>query len=135
MRTWEDIKMPKISLGKRVLVVLAFFLLAAGVYAWFFGEQTFWALSARNIGRKVPLVKQVPVEIGDLSVASAATKSSHFGYDFQLPWDDLDEQDSKLHPKLVVLSFHSGLRIMIKDIAPKSLVNSLLSDSKINRNE
>ena len=124
--------MTQLSRGKRILLGLVAAFLVCGIYLWFFGEQTYWTLSARYIGHKVPLVKIVPVDLRDSSIAnSTGAELSYFGFDFQLPWNDFDEQKSKKYPKLEIVAFRSGLQMMIKDIAPKSLINSLLEDGKV----
>ncbi len=120
------------SRKKRILLAVAAAFLFCGVYLWFFGEQTYWTLSARYIGHKFPLVKRVPVDLRDSSIAnSIGAELSYFGFDFQLPWNDFDEQKSKENPNLAIVVFRSGLRMMIKNIAPKSLINSLLEDGKV----
>ncbi|MFL6301617.1 MAG: hypothetical protein ACJ71N_13515 [Terriglobales bacterium] len=81
-------------------------------------------------------MKRIPVDLADVSLAdSTNAKSSYFGYDFQLPWSDVDEQNSKANAKVAILPFRSGLYVVIKDIAPKSLINSLLADGKLDPSE
>jgi len=59
----------------------------------------------------------------DTSVSQAPeTKLSYFGYEFEIPWNDLDESQTQLYPKdkpekyAVVLTFRSGLRLRIHAI-------------------
>ena len=50
--------------------------------------------------RKVPPVARVvPTDLKDTSVSEApGTKLSYFGYEFEVPWSDLDESQTKLYP-------------------------------------
>ena len=66
-------------------------------YAWFFGVQTAIALEERYFGSKYPAVWQVPVELTDTSMSdSPGKKLSYLGCAFEVPWDDLDEQKTRL---------------------------------------
>jgi intracellular septation protein A len=79
----------------RVLVGLGIAVITCGFYLWFFGVQTFIALEARYIAWKMPIVNKVPVELPDLSVSQASGKKlSCFGYEFEVPWDDIDQAKS-----------------------------------------
>jgi len=70
----------------RVLVGLGIAVLACGIYLWFFGVQTFMALEARYIARKMPVVKKVPVELPDLSASQASGKKlSYLGMSLKFP--------------------------------------------------
>ncbi len=74
--------------------------------------------------RKVPPVARVvPTDLKDTSVSQApGTKLSYFGYQFEVPWSDLDETQTKLYPAdkpektVVVLTFRSGLRLRVSAI-------------------
>ena len=74
--------------------------------------------------RKVPPVARVvPTDLKDTSVSQApGTKLSSFGYQFEVPWSDLDETQTKLYPAdkpvktAVPLTFRSGLRLRANTI-------------------
>jgi hypothetical protein len=74
--------------------------------------------------RKVPPVARVvPTDLKDTSVSQApGTKLSYFGYQFEVPWSDLDETQTKLYPAdkpvktAVLLTFRSGLRLRVNTI-------------------
>ena len=74
--------------------------------------------------RKVPPVARVvPTDLKDTSVSQApGTKLSYFGYEFEVPWSDLDQTQTKLYPAdkpektIVVLTFRSGLRLKVSAI-------------------
>jgi len=103
-----------------------------GAYLWFFGVQTFCALEARNIARKTPAVRQTPVELRDLSVSPApGTKLSGPGYEFEVPWDDLDEARNKfVEGAGPVFNFRSGLILFVRGGPPLEMVNALLTDTE-----
>lgn len=76
--------------------------------------------------KKAPLVARiVPTDLKDKSVSEVpGTKQAYFGYDFEVPWSDLDETQTKLYPKdkpekfRVDLHFHSGLRLVVSAAPP-----------------
>ena len=71
--------------------------------------------------KKVPAIARVvPTELKDHTVSQApGTRLSYLGYDFEVPWSDLDESKTELYPKdkpdktTVVLTFRSGLRLQV----------------------
>lgn len=70
---------------------------ACTVCLWFFGVQTFSMVEARSLARKQPLVMVVPTELSDLSISQApGRKLSYFGYEFDIPWGDLDEKKTRV---------------------------------------
>ncbi len=64
--------------------------------------------------RKAPAVARiVPTELKDQTVSQApGSRLSYFGYEFEVPWNDIDETQTKFYPKdkptRVVLVFRSG---------------------------
>jgi len=84
------------SKSKRRLLWVSAFVGLCVVYLWFFGMQTFFALYARQIGRKTPIVRSVPVELYDLSVSEVRGERISFkGVEFEVPWNDVDEQKTR----------------------------------------
>src|SRR5208282_379347 len=83
--------------------------------------------------KKAPaLASVIPTDLKDKSVSQAAgTKLSYFGYEFEVPWSDLDESQIKLYPKdkpgktKADLRFHSGLRLVFSVHSPREWVNEL----------
>ncbi len=62
----------------------------------------------------------VPRDLSDRSVATApGTKLSYFGYEFEVPWSDLDESKTKSYRDMTLLVFHSGLRLLVGASPPK----------------
>lgn len=77
------------------------------------------------------VARVVPVELKDKSVSDAPGKKlSYFGYEFEVPWSDLDEVQTKLSPKDkpeqngVDLRFHSGLRLSVTVTPPRQWANA-----------
>lgn len=87
------------------------------------------------VARQAPAVASVvPTELPDRSVSEApATRLSYFGYEFEVPWDDLDESKTQLYPKdkpgktRVVLVFRSGLRLMMSAIPPREMADAFIN--------
>jgi hypothetical protein len=94
------------------------------------------ALSFYAAKKVPPVARIVPTELKDKSVSVApGTKLSYVGYEFEVPWSDLDETQTKLYPKdkpektRVVLAFRSGLRLMVTAIPAHEWTNT--SDREI----
>ena len=78
------------------------------------------ALSFYAAKKAPPVAKIVPSDLTDTSVSQApGTRLSYFGYEFEVPWSDLDDSKTKLYPKdkpqknMAELTFHSGLRMLV----------------------
>src|SRR5258708_18170338 len=98
----------------RILIGLGVTVLVSGLYAWFFGFQTMMILGTRKIARKNPIVRQIPIALTDTSASQdPGTKLSYFGYDFEVPWDDLDQSKTKVYPTRWFLGFRSRTSWMI----------------------
>ncbi len=77
--------------------------------------------------KKAPAIARVvPSELKDKSVSQApGTKLSYVGYEFEVPWTDLDETQTKLYPNdkpektKVDLHFRSGLRLLVTACPPR----------------
>lgn len=76
--------------------------------------------------KALPVARIVPTDLKDHSVSQAlGTKLSYLGYEFEVPWSDLDETKTVLYPKdkpektRVVLAFRSGLRLMVMAVPPR----------------
>jgi hypothetical protein len=123
------------SKRNRILIFLGIAIVVCGTYLWFFGFQTFLALEARNIARNTPVVKKIPVELPDLSISrTPGKKLSYFGYEFEVPWDDID--DAKSHivgGNKAIIAFRSGNALSVWSGSPHEFVNTTLSSGKINR--
>jgi hypothetical protein len=96
------------------------------------------ALSFYAARKALPVAKVVPADLKDKSVSEApGTKLSYFSYEFEVPWTDLDESKTALYPKdkpektRAVLTFHSGLRLMVSFAPPREFANQFATDFKM----
>jgi hypothetical protein len=119
------------SKRQRMLLVWANVVIVTGFYVWYFGIATLFVLETRWMGWKSPVVKETPVELKDLSISHApGGKLSYFGYEFEVPWDDLDEGKLKQVGRIQVIRFTSGKEILFSRSAPKEFVKTFLSSLK-----
>jgi len=93
------------------------------------------ALSYYEARKALPITKIVPTELQDRSVSDApSTKLSYLGYEFQVPWSDLDETQTKLYPSdkpqkvRADLHFHSGLRLSVSVGPPRTFETQIAND-------
>jgi hypothetical protein len=120
--TTETIFMSKRS---RVLLWLGAFVLLSFSYLWCFGVQTFFALQTRKIARKAPVARNVPIELSDVSISPAPGKKlSYLGYEFDVPWKDLDDEKSKVIGNAAVIVFRSGNAILLFVVPPQDFIKS-----------
>ena len=114
---------------KRRLLWTSAFVIACVVYLWFFGVQTFFALQARKIGRKIPIVNSIPVELQDLSVSTAkGEKLSFMGVEFEVPWSDVDEEKTRIVRNWALIYFRSGNSIILCVSPPDGFITSMSKD-------
>lgn len=89
--------------------------------------------------RKAPAVAKVlPADLKDASLSPSPTaKLSYLGYDFEVPWTDLDDSKTKLYPQnkpektMALLTFRSGLRLMVLAGQPRSFAHEFVKDMKV----
>jgi hypothetical protein len=96
------------------------------------------ALSFYAVRKAPPVVRVVPANLRDQSISdSPGMKLSYFGYEFEVPWDDLDESHTEFYPKDkpekngVDLRFRSGLRLHVVALPPRELVNGLSQETGV----
>src|SRR5690242_5408287 len=72
------------------------------------------------LAKTAPAVTRVvPTDLKDLSTSQApGRKLSYFGYEFEVPWNDVDESQTKVmenrpNLKMVWVSFRSGLKLFV----------------------
>jgi hypothetical protein len=88
-------------------------------------------LSIKTANNPPTRSRLVPRELSDHSVTIVpGTKLSYFGYEFEIPWNDIDEAKTKSYRDMVVLTFHSGLKVMVGASPPNLWLNGLLGKSK-----
>lgn len=99
-------------------------------YVWFFGVATMFALEAKYVAWKIPVVKETPVELPDQTIArGAGRKLAYFGYEFEVPWE-IDEAKSNQVGEMQLVAFPSGNTLLVSRIAPKEFVNDFLLTGK-----
>jgi hypothetical protein len=123
------------SRWKRVPVVFGVLAVACVIYLWFFGVQTFFVVQAHNAARKVPFLNRTPVELTDLSVSTApGMKLSYFGYEFEIPWTDIDKEKTKVvGGNKALIAFRSGNVLMVWSAEPHEFMNNLLAQMKLDQ--
>lgn len=115
------------SKWKRILIALGTAIIVVGVYVPLFGVQTISALMVRYQFRNLPEVKRIPVPLTDQSVSSVRHKTaSYFGYDVELPWDDVDDQKSRTTGSIQLTAFRSGNVFWFSTFPPKDFVKLIM---------
>jgi hypothetical protein len=115
----------------RVLIGFGIAAVVGGIY-WLFGLQTEMALITRYKFGKVPEVWKIPVALPDLSISDVPHKRvSYFGYELELPWDDVDEQKERIVNTIHVTYFHSGNGFWFSTFPPKEFVNGIMKEDKL----
>jgi hypothetical protein len=118
---------------KRTLIGLGITVLVSGIYLWFFGIQTAVALETRYVALKMPVVRKVPVELSDSSVRrTPGKKLSYFGYEFEVPWDDIDEAKSRaIGQGKAIIAFRSGNAVSVWSGPPREFVKTVSGSGKV----
>jgi hypothetical protein len=119
------------SKSKRLLVWLG---IAAtiGAYVWTFGPQTMLTLITRYEYRRLPAAEKTPVVLPDMSVSSVVHKTAaYFGYEFELPWNDVDEQKSRTVGTIHVTAFHSGNAFWFSTFPARDFVKNVVEKTKL----
>jgi len=120
------------SKWKRTLLALGITAIFVGVYCWLFGFQTMSALLVRYEFRKLPEVTKTPLPLADLSISSVPHKKvTYFGYEFELPWDDVEESKDKTTGQIHVGAFRSGNAFWFSTFPPKSFVNEVMKTGRL----
>jgi hypothetical protein len=86
--------------------------------------------------KALPVTRVVPTELPNRSVSDAPGKKlSYFGYEFEVPWSDLDETQTKFYPVSgpakccsAVLHFRSGLQMRFTAVPPHEWANRLAEE-------
>jgi hypothetical protein len=121
-----------VSKWTRTLLALGITVIFVGAYCWLFGFQTMSAVLVRYEYRKLPEVAKTPIALADLSISSVEHKKvTCFGYEFELPWDDVDEPKDKTTGQIHVAAFRSGNAFWFSTFPPKSFVNEVMKTAKL----
>ena len=100
----------------------------------------FWvapvALSFDAARKASPVARVVPTDLKDPSVSQApGTRLSYVGYEFEIPWTDLDETQTRLfpgdNPYMAALVFRAGLHLIVSASPPRILPNEFARQWKV----
>src|SRR5579862_1861994 len=93
------------------------------------------ALSFYAANRVPATARIVPTDLQDRSVSQASgMRLSYLGYDFEVPWSDLDSARTALYPKdrqdktEVILAFRSGLRVVVTAVPAREFAHTFAPD-------
>ena len=101
-----------------------------GAFIWFFWFQTVMLIEMHYSYRHIPIAHMTPVELSDRRINSGeGTKLSSFGYDFEVPWKDVDAEHIK-RKAMIVIPFRSGLAILVGHGSAHDLVDTALENTK-----
>ena len=113
---------------KRVLLWCGGFAVLLIAYAWSFGLQTACVWETRWLARKSPFVNNTPATLPDATISNEpGRKLSYLGYEFEAPWQDLDEGKSKIIRNLpvAVIAFHAHNSILLSVVPPRDFVDTI----------
>lgn len=80
--------------------------------------------------RNMPIASMTPVELTDHRITPGdGSKLSSFGYDFEVPWQDVDTQHVR-REAVVLIPFRSGLEILVGHGSTHSLVDTAMESTK-----
>jgi hypothetical protein len=84
------------------------------------------ALSFYASSKAVPVTRVVPTELRDHTISQTpGMRLSYVGFEFEVPWNDLDDSKTQLYPKnkpaktMAILVFRSGLKIVVTSLRPR----------------
>jgi hypothetical protein len=111
--------------------ILQRILISLGILIVLYGIVVFWGfpvgVSIWTSWKAPPRARMVPVELTEHSIfEGAARKLNYFGYEFEIPWDDIDTL-RQLNPNRIVIDFRSRLQISAMALPAKTFVNEVAS--------
>jgi hypothetical protein len=110
----------------RIVTWFGIAVVVIATYLVFFGVQTAFVLEEHYFGWKYPEIWQVPAELPDTSVSnSAGQKLSYLKCEFEVPWSDLDGQETKLFNGWQTIAFQTGKNIVLQTFPAKERLGSL----------
>jgi hypothetical protein len=119
----------------RILIAIGIVIVACGAFAWFFGTQAFYMWEFHRMARKEPNLWAIPAELPDLSTSESQGKRlSYFGYEFEVPWDDIDSAQTRiLSENKALIVFRSGNVISFWSSYPSELPGMALQQGQVDR--
>jgi len=120
---------------RRILIALAVTLTIGFIAIYWIAPVT---LSFYSSKKAVPVTRILPTDLTDTSISKAAgTKLSIGGYDFEVPWTDLDDSKTELFPKnkpektMARFRFRSGLDLAVFSAPPHSFYDQFTKEVKM----
>ena len=117
------------KLARRILITVGVTLTITFIGIHWVAPVVFSLYSSR---KALPITKVVPTELKDRSVSQATgTKLSYLGYEFEVPWSDLDESKTERYPQnkpdksMARLHFRSGLQSIVITGPPHSMADQM----------
>lgn len=96
------------------------------------------AMSFYSSSKAIPVTRVLPADLKDNLISQAeGTKLSYLGYDFEVPWSDLDESRTELFPKdkpnktMARFHFRSGLQLLVFTGPPHSFYDQYTKEIKM----
>jgi hypothetical protein len=116
-----------VSKRRRVLISLGAVAVVAGLYVWFFGMTTMFAIESRHMGRKFPVLNIVPASLPDSSVSEGPVqKLSYAGYEFEVPWAVDEKKNKQISATSEIVEFASGNALWFSVAPPKEFLHTVL---------
>jgi hypothetical protein len=116
---------PKSRRWRKIAITLTIVVVVV-VYAWLFGFQTFIAVEVHYLLRKMPFEKVVPSALPDVAVSqSAGTSLQYFGYNFDVPWTDLNSESVEVDKTHATIPLRSGLLLRFYSMSNHELIDGL----------
>jgi len=103
-----------------------------GTCAWLFWFQALMLVEARYMYRRIPVAHMTPVDLNDnRSTSGEGARVECFGYEFELPWKDIDTQNIQ-RKNMVLIPFRSGLRMLVGHGSTHDLMDTVMENTKTN---
>lgn len=91
-----------------------------------------FSILARYKTRGIPEAAKTPIALTDVSVSQVPHDTvSHFGYEFELPWNDVDGAKSRGVGTIYVTGFRSGNAFWFSKFGPREFVSNVVDKMKI----
>jgi hypothetical protein len=112
---------------------IAAFAILAFAYLWLFGSQTLFMAKEWMLTFLAPVTRITPTEIKDSSISqSSGTQLCYLGYQFQVPWDDVDPSKGVVHPgRSASVTFRSEHSLVMMSGPPHEFVDTLLTSTEL----
>ena len=116
-------KSAKVTISVAVAIILL-----AVTFLLLFGYQSFAMLTMRSEVARFPVMDKTPIALTDFSVSRGSGKPiSRFGYEFEVPWTDIDETKSIEFPDRIVIAFNSNKAMTFAAFPPHEFIDGVAS--------